>query len=106
VGIINSGRLLLVENKVALLRRLGEKRVRITFAGPVGPLPPSLDGKAELAEDRRSAVVTERNGTPSAGEVLQELYRGGFPVTEVDTRASRLEDVLIEILHGGSEGQA
>jgi ABC-2 type transport system ATP-binding protein len=106
VGIINSGRLLLVEDKVSLLRRMGEKRVRITFSGPVGPLPAGLDGKAVVAEDRRSLVVTERNGTPSAGEVLQELYRNGFPVMEVDTRASRLEDVLIEILHGGGGAQA
>jgi ABC-2 type transport system ATP-binding protein len=106
VGIINSGRLLLVEDKVSLLRRMGEKRVRITFSGPVGPLPSGLDGKAEIAEDRRSLVVTERNGTPSAGEVLQELYRNGFPVMEVDTRASRLEDVLIEILHSGDEARA
>ena len=101
VGIINSGRLLLVENKVSLLRRMGEKRVRITFAGPVGALPDALDGKAELSEDRRSLVVTERNGQPRAGEVLRQLYRSGFPVVDVDTRASRLEDVLIEILHGG-----
>jgi ABC-2 type transport system ATP-binding protein len=64
-------------------------------------LPAGLDGKAELAEDRRSLVVTERNGKPSAGEVLHQLYSGGFPVAEVDTRASRLEDVLIEVLHGG-----
>jgi len=101
VGIINSGRLLLVENKVSLLRRMGEKRVRITFAGPVGALPDALDGKAELSEDRRSLVVTERNGHPRAGEVLRQLYRSGFPVVDVDTRASRLEDVLIEILRGG-----
>ena len=106
VGIINSGRLLLVEDKAALLRRMGEKRVRITFSAAVGPLPATLDGKAELAEDRRSLVVTERNGQPSAGEVLGQLYRSGFPVVEVDTRASRLEDVLIEILRGGDEERA
>jgi len=88
---------------VSLLRRMGEKHVRITFSGPVGPLPSGLDGKAELAEDRCSLLVTERNGKPSAGEVLQQLYRGGFPIVEVDTRASRLEDVLIEILRGGDE---
>ena len=101
VGIIDSGRLLLVEDKVSLLRRMGEKRVKISFSTPVGALPASLDGRAVLAEDRRSVVVTERAGKPSAGEVLQALYAGGFPVAEVDTRASRLEDVLIEILRGG-----
>jgi len=101
VGVIDGGRLLLVEEKQALLRRMGEKRVKISFAAPVAALPPGLEGKAELAEDRRSLVVTERNGTPRAGEVLRLLYSGGFPVDEVDTRASRLEDVLIEVLRGG-----
>jgi ABC-2 type transport system ATP-binding protein len=106
VGIINSGRLLLVENKVALMRRMGEKRVRITFDGPVRELPGALDGKAELSEDRRSLVVTERNGRPSAGEILRQLHAGGITVSEVDTRASRLEDVLIEILHSSDGGAA
>lgn len=101
VGVIDSGKLLLVEDKAALLRRLGEKRVRISFSAPLAMLPAALEGKAVLAEDRRSLVVTERNGRPSAGEVLQALYAGGFPVAEVDTRASRLEDVLIEVLRGG-----
>jgi ABC-2 type transport system ATP-binding protein len=90
VGIINSGRLLLVEDKVALMREL----------------PVALDGKAELAEDRRSLVVTERNGRPSAGEILRQLHAGGITVSEVDTRASRLEDVLIEILHSSSGSAA
>ena len=106
VEIINSGRLLLVEDKVALLRRIGRERVRITFSGPVGPLPAGLDGKAELAEDRRSVVVTERNGTPSAGEVLQQLYRSGSPVAEVDTRASPARGRAAGILCGGGVGEA
>jgi len=104
VGIINSGRLLLVEDKVSLMRRMGEKRVRISFDAPVGELPVALDGKAELSEDRRSLVVTERNGRPRAGEILHQLHAGGFTVSEVDTRASRLEDVLIEILRTGGGG--
>jgi ABC-2 type transport system ATP-binding protein len=106
VGIINSGRLLLVEDKVSLMRRMGEKRVRITFDAPVRELPVALDGKTELAEDRRSLVVTERNGRPSAGEILRQLHAGGITVSEVDTRASRLEDVLIEILHRSGGGAA
>ena len=79
VGVIDSGRLLLVEDKAALLRRLGEKRVLITFSAPVGALPAALEGKAVLAEDRRSLVVTERNGLPRAGEVLAAPLRRRVP---------------------------
>src|SRR5262249_534107 len=101
VGIINEGRLLLVEDKRQLMRRMGEKRVQIRFDTPVAGLPPELDG-AQLAEDRRSLVLTERNGRPTTGAVLGALYRAGIPVQDVETRASRLEDVLIEVLRGGS----
>ena len=104
VGIINEGRLLLVEDKRQLMRRLGEKRLHIRFDGPVGGLPAELQG-GQLAEDRRSLVLTERNGGPATGVVLQALFRAGITVLDVETRASRLEDVLLEVLHGrGGEG--
>jgi ABC-2 type transport system ATP-binding protein len=103
VGIINEGRLLLVEDKRQLMQRMGEKRLHIRFDAPVAGLPPELEG-AKLAEDRRSLVLTERNGHPSTGAVLQALYRAGVPVLDVETRASRLEDVLLEVLRGGGNG--
>jgi len=103
VGIINEGRLLLVENTRELMRRMGEKRLQVRFEAPVSALPPELAG-AQLAEDRRSLVITERNGHSPAGRVLAALYRAGIPVQDVETRASRLEDVLIEVLRGGGGG--
>jgi ABC-2 type transport system ATP-binding protein len=66
VGIINSGRLLLVEDKVSLLRPDGREAGADHLLRPGGSASACLDGKAELAEDRLSVVVTERNGTPSA----------------------------------------
>ena len=103
VGIINEGRLLLVENTRELMRRMGEKRLQVRFEAPVSALPPELAG-AQLADDRRSLVITERNGHSPAGRVLAALYRAGIPVQDVETRASRLEDVLIEVLRGGGGG--
>jgi ABC-2 type transport system ATP-binding protein len=103
VGIINEGRLLLVEDKRQLMRRMGEKRLHIRFEVPVEALPPELAG-AQLADDRRSLVITERNGHAPSGAVLAALYRAGIPVQDVETRASRLEDVLIEVLRGRGGG--
>jgi ABC-2 type transport system ATP-binding protein len=100
VGIINEGRLLLVEDKRALMQRMGEKRLMVAFAAAVERVPEPFAGGSVLSDDRRSLVYTERNGRPRAGEVLRGLYAAGLPVQEVETRASRLEDVLIEVLHG------
>ncbi len=99
VGIIDRGRLLLVEEKGALIRRLGEKQVEVKFSGDVTALPPLLhDADARLSDDRRAVSWTERAGTAPSGDLLRALYNAGLPVAEVDTRSARLEDVLLQVL--------
>ncbi len=99
VGIINEGKLLLVEQTSALMRRLGEKRLWVRFAQAVTALPPPLDAR-QLTSEGRELTYTEREGQPTAGQVLKALYSAGLPVAEVETRKSRLEDVLLLVLHG------
>jgi ABC-2 type transport system ATP-binding protein len=106
VGIINEGRLLLVEDKLALMNRLGEKRLVVDFAQPVSGVPAAFAEGGALSEDGKSLVYTERPGRPRAGEVLRRLYAAGLPILEVETRVSKLEDVLLEVLHGRSGADA
>ncbi|HZI10152.1 MAG TPA: ABC transporter ATP-binding protein [Myxococcus sp.] len=101
VGIINEGKLLMVEDKATLLRRFGERRVVVTFEQPQAAL--SEAGRrfsARLAEDGRSLTYVEREGCAPSGELLRALYAEGQPIADVETRRSRMEDVLIEILRG------
>jgi ABC-2 type transport system ATP-binding protein len=102
VGVINEGKLLLVEEKKALLRRLGEKRLIVTFTDPVTtPLPESVrKAGATLSADGRTITYPEREGCAPAGDILRTLYTQGLPVGNVETRHSRLEDILIDILRG------
>lgn len=101
VGVINEGRLLLVEDKASVMRRFGEKRLVVTFEQPQAELPePGRRFNATLSEDRRTLTYLEREGNAPAGELLRSLYALGLPISEVETRRSRLEDVLIEILRG------
>jgi ABC-2 type transport system ATP-binding protein len=100
VGIINEGRLLLVEETAALMRRMGKKRLRVAFQKPVETLPGRFADGGVLSEDKRGWVYTERPGSPGAAEVLHALYAQGLPIQEVETEASKLEDVLLEVLHG------
>jgi ABC-2 type transport system ATP-binding protein len=99
VGIIDRGRLLLVEEKTALLRRLGERRVEVRFSSQVGALPAAAAAYgAKLSEDGRALSFVERAGSRPCGDLLRALYEGGLPVCEVDTRSARLEDILLQVL--------
>jgi len=101
IGVINEGRLLLVEDKSSVMRRFGEKRLLVTFAEPQARMPEAGERfTASLSEDRRTLTYVEREGCAPAGELLRALYAQGLPISDVETRRSRLEEVLIEILRG------
>ncbi len=102
IGIINEGKLLQVEPTSALLRRLGEKQLQVTFARPVEQLPaPAVEAGAVLSADRTRLTLTQREGATGSSEVLRSLYQAQLEISEVETRRSRLEDVMIRVLRGG-----
>jgi ABC-2 type transport system ATP-binding protein len=107
IGVINEGKLLVVEETKSLLSRLGEKTVQVRFARPVVTLPDRAQAAgAVLSEDRRALVLTEKNGVGHSSEVLRSLYEAHLEISEVETRRSRLEDVMIGILKQGREDAA
>jgi ABC-2 type transport system ATP-binding protein len=102
IGIINQGRLLLVEKKVELMQRLGERRLHVTFSAPVDSLPMGLPD-AELGVDRRSVVFVERPSGRKCSEVLSSLFAAQVPILDVRIVPARLEDVLLRVLKSGAE---
>ncbi len=96
VGVIDHGRLLLLEEKRALMERLGERQLEVRFGAAVAAAP----GLGLLADDGRSLTFTERHGAPRAAEVLAGLFAAGLPVVDVVMKPARLEDVLLRVLKG------
>lgn len=99
IGVINKGRLLLVEDKTSLMARLGERRLEILLAEK-GQLPPAIASAVQLSEDGRRLSYLERPGATPIADVVEQVYRSGLKVAEIETRRSRLEEILIQILHG------
>ena len=102
VGVIDHGKLLLVEQKAALLSRLGERRLTVRLSSALTELPEGarLDGAA-LEDGGLRVVYRERRGAKSAAEVLGALYAAGAPIAEVETASSSLEEVMMRVLREG-----
>ncbi len=80
MGIIDEGRLLMVEDKKALLRRWGEKRLLVTFTAPVTELPePMREAGATLSADGRTFTYPEREGCTPGGDIAARPLRAGPP---------------------------
>ncbi|MGW9232896.1 ABC transporter ATP-binding protein [Pseudorhizobium sp. NPDC055634] len=101
VGVINHGRLLLVEEKAALMRKLGRKELRLELAEPLHALPPELATyKLDLAEDG-GALIYEYQGEAEQGRIgalLGSLAALGIEFRDLSTRQSSLEDIFVELV--------
>ncbi len=95
VGIIDKGRLSLVEEKTALMRRMGERRLEVRFASKVEQVPAGV-----LAADGLSLSYVELASGPPATEVLRQLYAAALPISDVAVHTSSLEEVLLRVLRG------
>jgi len=102
VGIIDKGRLLLVEEKHALMKRLGERRLEVRFGSKVTTLP-ELARVGSLDEAGLLFTFVERTETKPAAEILSALISGGLPVADVNMVPSRLEEVMLRVLRGGAQ---
>jgi ABC-2 type transport system ATP-binding protein len=99
VGLLAGGRLRLVERTKELMARHSERVVTLTFDGALSELPPTLRTLgAELVEGGQKAIYREERGALPVGPVLAQLTKEGTRVSDVATRALRLEDVLRRVL--------
>ncbi|MBC2773176.1 ABC transporter ATP-binding protein [Rhizobium sp. AQ_MP] len=101
VGVINRGKLLLVEEKAELMRKLGRKQLTITLTAPIQAIPESLAGyEMTLAEGGRELVYDYELGSED-GEIARLLLAidaAGLTFGDVSTRQTSLEDIFVSLI--------
>lgn len=98
VGVINQGKLLLLEEKGSLIARLGHRQLVVRFASKVTDLPKGVEGV--LGSDGLELRFLERAGTSSSAQVLSALFASGLPVADVAMQPAKLEDIMVRVLRG------
>lgn len=106
IAVINRGRILLVEDKDALMRRMGRKELRITLKDPIARLPDALDdfgltldsggGRLVYGYDRQAS----RTGIV---RLLSALQAAGLTVADLETRQSSLEEIFVGLVQEGAQ---
>jgi len=101
IGIINNGKIIMVEEKAALMNKLGRKQLTLTLQNPLNTLPSKLDKfNLTLSDEGYALVYTydaqqEQTGIP---KLLQQLGKCGIDFKDLNTKESSLEDIFIHLV--------
>jgi ABC-2 type transport system ATP-binding protein len=101
VGVISHGELILVEDKTALMRKLGKKQLTLHLQEPLAAVPAGLDGyQLELAGGGSELVYTFDAQAEHTGiaELLRELSKRGVDFKDLQTTQSSLEEIFVSLV--------
>ena len=101
VGVINKGELILVEEKDALMHKLGKKELTLQLAEPLAAVPPELaEWDLTLNGDGTELHYVfdpkgERTGIPS---LLTAMRDSGIQFKDLNTHQSSLEEIFVSLV--------
>ena len=101
IGVISGGRIILVEEKAALMEKLGKRLLTLQLLAPLDSIPPEFAGyPLTLSADGRELVYsfdTQGERTGIAG-LLRKLGDHGINYTNLRTEESSLEEIFVSLV--------
>jgi ABC-2 type transport system ATP-binding protein len=101
IGVVNKGELILVEEKRALMKKLGKKQLTLELQDALDAIPEGLDGQhLELGAGGTSLIYTYDAQLARTGisTLLQNLSERGIRFKDLETRESSLEDIFVSLV--------
>src|ERR687885_879393 len=101
IGVINNGEIIVVEDKTALMRKLGKRQLTLQLHSKLDGIPGELAGYGlELAADGSELVYTYDTQTERTGiaALLADLSGAGIAFEDLQTKQSSLEDIFVSLV--------
>jgi ABC-2 type transport system ATP-binding protein len=101
VGVISRGRIIIVEDKVELMRKLGKKRLTLQLQQPLAEVPAALAPYAlERSADGAELTYTYDTRSEQLDMVgfMRRLGEAGITFKDLHTTQSSLEDIFVDLV--------
>jgi ABC-2 type transport system ATP-binding protein len=103
IGVINHGEIVLVEDTLTLMRKLGRKQLTLHLQAPLERIPEQLAHRQlELTADGTQLVYTFDTQSDSTGiaSLLRQLNEVGIDFKDLHTEESSLEEIFVSLIGG------
>ena len=101
IGVINKGELVLVEEKTALMKKLGKKQLTLQLQQPLAEIPSALASfPLALAQNGEQLIYTydEQTEQNRMTELLRQLSALNVEFRDLNTSQSSLEDIFVSLV--------
>ena len=101
VGVISKGEIILVEDKKALMSKLGQKRLTLSLDAPMSQIPAALAAYPLKLSAAGSELIYSFGAGGGSGVVtalLRDLVDAGVSFKDVHTEQSSLEDIFVDLV--------
>ena len=106
VGIINKGKIILVDEKNDLIKKMGQKKLIIDLQSSIKSLPILLKNfNLELNNEGNKIIYTydKKNENTGITSLLQTLRDEGIKLKDINTEQSSLENIFINLVKGSND---
>ena len=106
VAVINQGEIIVVDNKIDLLKKMGHKKLTIELQDKVEKIPSELDEyNLSISNDNYSLIYNynlhaERTGIT---KMLQDLKNAGLKMRDLKTEQNNLEKIFVTLVKENNE---
>lgn len=100
VAVIAKGEILLVEDKDALMKRMGQKTLRIELAAPIDRIPAGLEGYDLTLEGTCALIYRYETKSHRTGitRLLNDISAVGLQLADIETQKSSLEEIFVSLV--------
>ena len=101
VGVISKGKLILLEEKKALIKRMGQKKLEISLQSPIAAIPAQLQHfQLSLSDDGMSInyLYDTKGSTNEITKLLNEISSADLQISDLKTSQSSLEEIFVSLI--------
>ena len=101
VGVISKGKLILLEEKKALIKRMGQKKLGISLKSPIAAIPAQLQHYKLFLSDNGTSInylYDTKGSTNQITKLLNEISNADLQISDLQTSQSSLEEIFVSLI--------
>jgi ABC-2 type transport system ATP-binding protein len=105
IGVINNGKIIVVEEKETLMRKLGKKQLSVKLSKPMTVLPSGFESYQLNLESNGSTLNYVYDTTvenTDVAEFLKRLNEKSIGFKDLETKESSLEEIFVNLVGSSS----